>query len=49
MRITTKPLISSFMAELDKHTPKLLALMRAKGGVQGKKIKEVMKVLDEVQ
>ncbi|KAJ8020866.1 hypothetical protein HOLleu_02199 [Holothuria leucospilota] len=49
MRITTKPLISSFMAELDKHTPKLLALMRAKGGVQGKKIKEVMKVLDENQ
>ncbi|KAJ8033973.1 hypothetical protein HOLleu_24371 [Holothuria leucospilota] len=47
MRITTKPLISSLMAELDKHTPKLLALMRAKGGVQGKKIKEVMKVLDE--
>uniref|UniRef100_A0AAV2K309 Uncharacterized protein n=1 Tax=Knipowitschia caucasica TaxID=637954 RepID=A0AAV2K309_KNICA len=41
-RITTTHLQSKFFAELDAHSAKLLKVYAKKGGVQGRKIKNIM-------
>ena len=47
-RITLKPLLSVFMRNLDLYTPKLLSLFRSKGGALGKKLGEMLEVLNKV-
>ncbi|TKS64894.1 hypothetical protein D9C73_027686 [Collichthys lucidus] len=42
MRISTVPLMSTFFAELDQHSPRMMELFRRKGGAAGKKIKQIM-------
>ncbi|KAG7223514.1 hypothetical protein INR49_015468 [Caranx melampygus] len=42
MRISTVPLLSTFFAELDQHSPRMMELFREKGGVAGKKIRQIM-------
>ncbi|XP_030010424.1 uncharacterized protein LOC115433254 isoform X2 [Sphaeramia orbicularis] len=39
LQITTKPLLSTFFAELDQYTPRLIEVFRGKGGTTGKKIR----------
>lgn len=40
--------MATYTSKVDKHTPKLLNLFRAKGGVKGKKIKTFLDCLDQV-
>lgn len=47
-RITTVPLVATFTSGLDKHTPKLLSLFRAKGGAAARKMKTSLEGLDQV-
>uniref|UniRef100_UPI003AAA4CD3 uncharacterized protein n=1 Tax=Centroberyx gerrardi TaxID=166262 RepID=UPI003AAA4CD3 len=42
MRITTVPLISKFMGQLDRYTDDLMKVFRSKGGSAGKKIRTIM-------
>ncbi|KAM6999966.1 uncharacterized protein LKV04_004933 [Tautogolabrus adspersus] len=42
MRITTVPLISKFIGQLDRYTHDLMKLFRAKGGTVGQKIRTIM-------
>ncbi|XP_062239270.1 uncharacterized protein LOC133949105 [Platichthys flesus] len=46
-RITTIALLSKFMSELDHHSPKLSRVCRKKGGAAGRKIAEIMAVIEE--
>nr|XP_024655854.1 uncharacterized protein LOC106676402 [Maylandia zebra] len=46
-RITTIPLTSTFMAQLDNNTTKLTKVFRNKGGTSGRKITEIMAAIDE--
>ncbi|XP_029956485.1 sterile alpha motif domain-containing protein 3-like isoform X1 [Salarias fasciatus] len=46
-RITTVPLRSKFMQQLDHHTARLLTIFRKKGGAAGLKIRKIMKDLDK--
>ncbi|XP_076748074.1 uncharacterized protein LOC143421845 [Maylandia zebra] len=46
-RITTVPLTSTFMAQLDNNTTKLTKVFRNKGGTSGRKITEIMAAIDE--
>ncbi|KAF3855361.1 hypothetical protein F7725_023416 [Dissostichus mawsoni] len=46
LRITTKPLQSKFMYQLDHFSDKLLQIFTSKGGVKGKKIKEALAITD---
>ncbi|XP_055003873.1 uncharacterized protein LOC129407275 isoform X2 [Boleophthalmus pectinirostris] len=46
-RITTMPLTSRFMSQLDLYTPKLVKIFRKKGGKPGRKITEIMAGIDE--
>ncbi|XP_058631517.1 sterile alpha motif domain-containing protein 3-like [Onychostoma macrolepis] len=46
-RITTVQLEPKFMSSLDLHTPKLLTLFRAKGGVLGQRLKTEMELLKD--
>ena len=48
LRITTKPLQSKFMYQLDHFSDKLLKIFSSKGGVKGKKIKEALAITDLV-
>ena len=48
LRITTKPLQSKFMYQLDHFSDKLLQIFTSKGGVKGKKIKEALAITDSV-
>ncbi|KAL1005692.1 hypothetical protein UPYG_G00062440 [Umbra pygmaea] len=41
-RCTAVPLEARFMSQLDKHTPKLLELVSAKGGATGQRIKNLL-------
>ena len=47
-RITTIPLEQTFMHKLDEYTPKLIALMEAKGGVMGIKMRPLLDRVSEV-
>ncbi|XP_077090383.1 uncharacterized protein LOC143741778 [Siphateles boraxobius] len=46
MRITTKPLQSKFMSQLDHFSNKLMQIFKSKGGVKGQRIKEVLSITD---
>ncbi|TMS06870.1 hypothetical protein E3U43_016629, partial [Larimichthys crocea] len=46
MRVTTVPL-DKFLAQLDKHTSKLLEVIRSKGGRVEEQTKATLQVLDE--
>ncbi|CAL8319210.1 unnamed protein product [Arctogadus glacialis] len=46
-RITTIPLMSKFMSELDHHSAKLSRVCLKKGGVAGRKIAEIMASINE--
>jgi hypothetical protein len=48
MRVTTVPLEKKFLAQLDKHTSKLLEVIRSKGGRVKEQTKATLQVLDEV-
>lgn len=48
MRVTTVPLETKFLAQLDKHTSKLLEVIRSKGGRVKELTKATLQVLDEV-
>ncbi|KAJ8014293.1 hypothetical protein DPEC_G00038750 [Dallia pectoralis] len=47
MLITTVPLETKFLAQLDKHSTKLLEVIRSKGGVVKEKTTTTLQVLDE--
>ncbi|XP_053291225.1 uncharacterized protein LOC128451422 [Pleuronectes platessa] len=47
MRVTTVPLETKFLAQLDKHTSKLLEVIRSKGGRVKEQTKATLQVLDE--
>ncbi|KAF5892345.1 sterile alpha motif domain-containing protein 3-like, partial [Clarias magur] len=46
LRITTKPLRSKFLAQLDHFSEKLIQIFNKKGGVKGQKIKAVLAIKD---
>ncbi|XP_055085880.1 uncharacterized protein LOC117388188 isoform X2 [Periophthalmus magnuspinnatus] len=46
-RITTMPLASKFMSQLDLYAPKLMKIFRKKGGKPGRKITEIMTGINE--
>ncbi|KAG7513607.1 hypothetical protein JOB18_012445 [Solea senegalensis] len=46
-RITTIPLIPKFMSQLDHYSDKLARVLRKKGGAAGRKIKNIMAVIDQ--
>ncbi|XP_016430365.1 uncharacterized protein LOC107757411 [Sinocyclocheilus rhinocerous] len=46
MRITTVPLMSKFLAQLDKYTANLQKVFSSKGGASGQKISRIMAVAD---
>ncbi|XP_078030947.1 uncharacterized protein LOC144466896 [Epinephelus lanceolatus] len=46
MRLTTVPLTSKFLGELDRLTDDLIKVFHTKGGVAGKKIRDVMAEMD---
>lgn len=48
MRISTVPLISTFFAELDQYSPRMMELFRGKGGAAGKKIRHIMVAISKV-
>ena len=45
-RITTLQLEPTFMSALDRYTPKLLGLFRAKGGALGETLKSILGLLE---
>lgn len=45
-RITNKDLLGGFMAAIDKYTPKLMTLYRARRGAFGHDMDEFLKILD---
>ncbi|XDV39051.1 hypothetical protein PO909_008346 [Leuciscus waleckii] len=49
MRITTNPLQSKFMSQLDHFSNKLMQILKSKGGVKGQRIKEVLSITDLLQ
>lgn len=46
-RITNKDLLGTFRTAVDKYTPKLLRLYRARKGPFGKEMEEVLEKLDD--
>lgn len=48
MQITTKPLQSTFLSELDHFSDKLMQILKSKGGVKGQKIKNALAITDSV-
>ncbi|XP_048012629.1 uncharacterized protein LOC125245863 isoform X1 [Megalobrama amblycephala] len=46
-RTTTVILEPKFMSALDRHTPKLLMLFRAKGGALGRRLENIMEPLQD--
>ena len=49
MRITTKPLMSKFLYQLDHFSEKLVNLFKPKGGAKGVKIRKLLELLEEVR
>ncbi len=48
MQITTVPLLSKFLAQLDKYTAALQKVFSSKGGASGQKISRFMAAADKV-
>ena len=48
LQITTKPLKSKFLSQLDHFSGKLIQIFQSKGGVKGQKIKDVQAFNDSV-
>lgn len=48
LRINTKPLQPKFMSQLDHFSDKLMQIFKSKGGVKGKRIKNVLAIKDLV-
>ncbi|KAK0137321.1 hypothetical protein N1851_026484 [Merluccius polli] len=46
MRITTKPLQTKFLSQLDHFSDKLMEIFTCKGGVKGQKIKRILAMKD---
>lgn len=49
MRLTTVPLTSKFLGELDRHSGKLIEIFNAKGGAAGRKISAIMGQMNNVR
>lgn len=47
-RITTVPLLSTFLSQLDYYTDKLMGVFRKKGGTTGRSIGLIMAAMDRV-
>ena len=47
-RITTVPLLSTFLSQLDYYTDKLMEVFRKKGGKVGRSISLIMAAIDKV-
>ncbi|XP_054483122.1 uncharacterized protein LOC129115999 [Anoplopoma fimbria] len=47
LRITTKPLQTKFLAQLDHFSEKLFQIFESQGGVKGQKIKRILAIKDE--
>lgn len=47
-RITTVPLLSTFMSQLDRYTSQLMRVFKKKGGTAGRSISLIMAALDKV-
>ena len=48
LRITTKPLQSKFLSQMDHFSDKLIQIFQSKGGVKGQKIKCILAMTDSV-
>lgn len=48
LRVTAVPLLTRFMAQLDKHSPQLLKIIRKKGGTTKAKTAIILEFLDQV-
>ncbi len=48
MRVTTVPLLSKFLAQLEKYTATLQKVFSSKGGASGQKISRIMAAADKV-
>ena len=48
MRITTAPLVSKFLAQLDQHTAQLIKVFEKKGGSAGMKIRKMLAPITQV-
>lgn len=48
MRKSTVPLLSTFFAGLDQHSPRMLEIFRSKGGAPGRKIRHLMVAMSKV-
>ncbi|XP_071351291.1 uncharacterized protein [Trachinotus anak] len=46
LRITTKPLQSKFLSQMDHFSDKLIQIFQSKGGVKGQKIKHILAMTD---
>ncbi|XP_038144333.1 uncharacterized protein LOC119785654 [Cyprinodon tularosa] len=47
LRVTAVPLLTRFMAHLDKHSPQLLKIFRKKGGITKAKTATILEFLDQ--
>lgn len=48
LRVTAVPLLTRLMAQLDKHSPQLLKIIRKKGGTTKAKTAIILEFLDQV-
>lgn len=47
-RITTVPLLSTFMSQLDHYSSQLMKVFKKKGGAAGRRIRFIMVAMDQV-
>ena len=47
-RITTIPLLSTFMAQLDRYSSQLMKVFKKKGGAAARRISQIMGAMDQV-
>uniref|UniRef100_A0AAV2MPD5 Reverse transcriptase n=1 Tax=Knipowitschia caucasica TaxID=637954 RepID=A0AAV2MPD5_KNICA len=47
VRITTKPLVSKFLSQLDHFSEKLISIFKPKGGAKGLKIRRLLEQSEE--
>lgn len=48
VRITTAPLVSKFLAQLDQHTAQLIKVLTKKGGSAGRKMTTILAPIAQV-
>ena len=48
LRVTAVPLMTRFMAQLDKYSPQLLKIIRKRGGTTKVKTATILEFLDQV-